>query len=150
MEESNKDDTYKHIIKFIDALSKTLEGLKDKYTSQIFESQKKNEKVDPILTNWVNHTNLVIKEKYEESFNQKYDEGNFKINLLKWVNTYKDNEEFILNIKVLFKHLNIIRNTIEIQVTSNDPLSYNELTDSLIKKYSNTLNNIKEVNEQVN
>ena len=60
------------------------------------------------------------------------------------------NEEFILNIKVLFKHLNIIRNTIEVQVTSNDPLSYNELTDSLIKKYSNTLNNIKEVNEQVN
>lgn len=141
MEEGNKEDTYKHVIKFIDAVSKTLEGLKDKYTIQITEYQKKKERVEPILTNWVNHTNLVLKEKYEESFNQKYDEANFKVHLLKWMNTYKENEDFILNMKMLYKHFNIIRNTIEVQVTSNDPLSYSNLTENLIKKYININSN---------
>ena len=141
MEEGNKEETYKHVIKFIDAVSKTLEGLKDKYTIQITEYQKKKERVEPILTNWVNHTNLVLKEKYEESFNQKYDAANFKVHLLKWMNTYKENEDFILNMKMLYKHFNIIRNTIEVQVTSNDPLSYSNLTENLIKKYININSN---------
>lgn len=141
MEEGNKEETYKHVIKFIDAVSKTLEGLKDKYTIQITEYQKKKERVEPILTNWVNHTNLVLKEKYEESFNQKYDEANFKVQFLKWMNTYKENEDFILNMKMLYKHFNIIRNTIEVQVTSNDPLSYSNLTENLIKKYININSN---------
>lgn len=141
MEEGNKEETYKNVIKFIDAVSKTLEGLKDKYTTQITEYQKKKERVEPILTNWVNHTNLVLKEKYEESFNQKYDEANYKVHLLKWMNKYKENEDFILNIKMLYKHFNIIRNTIEVQVTSNDPLSYSNLSENLIKKYININSN---------
>lgn len=132
----NKDDNYKLVIKFIDAVSKTLEGLKDKYMSQIIESESKKERVEPILTLWVNQTSKTLKEKYEEVFNAKYEEASLKLLFFNWITLYKDNIDFSLNTKVLFKHLHMIRSIIKQKVSANDTLSYVDLTDGLLKKYS--------------
>lgn len=136
MDNQAKEDNYKLIIKFIDAVSKTLEGLKDKYVSQIIDREAKKERVEPILASWVNQSSNTLKEKYEEVFNLKYDESSFKLLFFNWATTYKNNADFNLNTKVLFKHLNIIRSTIKQKVSANDTLSYVDLTEGFLKKYA--------------
>ena len=98
-------ETLEKIIQFMDSLSKILEGLKDKYTLLLFESESKNLKPDTILRNWVDAASQVLKEKFEEIFENKYFEDEFETTLKSWMTKYKDNNEFILNSKVLFKNL---------------------------------------------
>lgn len=127
-------DSLENAIKFIDSVSKTLEGLKDKFNFIIFEGEGKNEKSEAILQNWVNQTNSILKEKFEEIFEFKYTEEVFRTSLKNWITKYKDNTDFILNAKVLFKNLQYIKNTIRAKITASDSLSYINLTDALINK----------------
>jgi hypothetical protein len=132
----NEKDNLESTVKFVDSIAKTLDGLKDKFNLLLFESEAKNTKPDLILQNWVDQSLIVIKEKYEEIFQLKYSPENFDSALKVWITKYKDNNEFILNSKVLFKNLQIIRNTIKTKLTVSDSLSYVNLTDSLINKAS--------------
>ncbi len=127
-------DTQEKIILFMDSISKILEGLKDKYTLLLFESESKNTKPDTILRNWVDAASQVLKEKFEEIFGKKYYDEEFETTLKHWMTKYKDNNEFILNSKVLFKNLQNIRNTIRNKITESDSLSYVNLTETLIQK----------------
>jgi hypothetical protein len=131
--EITKDNLDK-IIRFMDSISKILEGLKDKYTLLLFENESKNIKPDTILQNWVDAASQIIKEKYEELFEAKYKEDEFNNTLKLWLIKYKDNNEFLLNAKVLLKNLQTIRTTIKNKITESDTLSYVNLTDMLIQK----------------
>jgi len=131
--EITKDNLDK-IIRFMDCISKILEGLKDKYTLLLFENESKNIKPDTILQNWVDAASQIIKEKYEELFETKYKEDDFNNTLKFWLIKYKDNNEFLLNAKVLLKNLQTIRTTIMNKITESDTLSYVNLTDMLIQK----------------
>ncbi len=132
----NEKDTQENAIKFLDALSKSLDGLKDKYSSLIFDAQTKNEKIEPILKNWVKNANLIFKSKFEEIYEIKnFTDENFIRNRLKsWSVKYKDNNEFMMNMKVLFKSLQSIRITVKNKICGSDSLSYTSLTDNLINK----------------
>ena len=130
-------DTVDKAIEFIDGVSKTLEGLRDKYNLQIFDSESKNEKIDIILQSWVNQVTIVLQEKFEEIYSTKYSEELFKNCLKNWIIKFKDNQDFILNTKVLFKNLQHVRSTIKTKVTATDSLAYNNLTDMLINKSKN-------------
>lgn len=122
------------IIEFLDSASKALEGLRDKYSIIILDAESKNDKPEGVLKNWVLQANNILKEKFEETFDMKYEETFFKKSLKVWVNDYKENSEFLLNSKFLFKNLQYIKNTIKSKITSNDSLSYMNLTDVLINK----------------
>jgi hypothetical protein len=127
-------DTIENVIKFIDSTSKALEGLRDKFSTMILEGESKNEKPEGVLQNWVRQAHNILREKFEEVYEYKYDEVFFKNCLKNWMTKYKDNAEFILNAKFLFKNLQIIRNTIKTKITASDSLSYMNLTDVLISK----------------
>ena len=127
-------DTLENAIKFIDSVTKTLEGLKDKFSGAMFDGELKNDKPEPILHNWVNQTNQIMKDKFEEVYEVKYSEENFRMMLKNWLVKFKDNIDFVLNAKVLFKNLQYIRNTIKTKITSSDSLSYINLTDMLVNK----------------
>lgn len=131
----NEKETLENVIKFMDGVSKTLEGLKDKYSLLILEAEAKSDRPDATLQNWVTQSNLVIKEKFEEVFRIKCDnEFNLKEHLSQWINKYKENHEFILNTKVLLKNIQHIRSTIKTKLTASDSLSYINLTELMINK----------------
>jgi hypothetical protein len=127
-------DTLENVIRFIDNLSKTLEGLRYKFSNIIFEGESKNEKPDANLTNWVLQTQGIFKEKFEEVYGIKYDEERFKFTLQNWLVKFKKYPDFLLNAKVLFKILHHTRNTVKSKLAASDSLSYLNLTDLLINK----------------
>jgi len=47
---------------------------------------------------------------------------------------FKDNSDFLLNAKFLFKNLSLIRSTIRSKILTSDSLSYLNLTDTLISR----------------
>lgn len=77
-------DTPENAIKFMDSISKALEGLKDKSFKMISESESKNEKPDNTLKAWVSGAYEIIKEKWEEVYDSQYDEANFQSILKSW------------------------------------------------------------------
>lgn len=125
-------DTIDNAIMLMDGVSKTLEGLNDKFNLLLLESKQGN--YEEILKNWVKETKLVIKDKFKEVYECDYDEDNFDKLLIHWIEKFKSNNDFVLNTKVLFRNLQIIRNTIKAKITATDSLSYMNLTDALIKK----------------
>lgn len=85
--ESNKGDkeTLENVVKFMDSVSKALEGLKDKISNSMQEIESKNEKPDRILHEWVSQTNNIIKEKFVETFETVLDDNkNFNEILKVW------------------------------------------------------------------
>jgi hypothetical protein len=127
-------NTIENVIKFMDSVSKALEGLKDKFSVLILEAESKNEKPESVLKNWVHQAHNIVKEKFEEVYEVKYDDTIFKKSLKNWLQNFKDNQEFLLNSKFLFKNLQHIKNTVKSKITANDSLSYMNLTDVLINK----------------
>jgi len=140
MEKSNPDDIQEKVIKFFDGITKALEGLKDRYTQMLFESESKNEKTETILKNWVTAVKEILIKKYIEIFEEEYNENTFQSQLTTWLIKYKENNDLILNAKVLFKALAILRSTIKSKIISSDSLSYMNLTDMLIAKSKNQKN----------
>lgn len=127
-------DTVENVIIFLDGVNKILEGLRDKFNLMIFEMESKSDKPESILHNWVQQINSVIQEKFLEIYEINHSEDLFKIVLKNWMLKFKDNQDFMLNVKVLFKNLQNVRNTIKLKITSNDSLSYVNLTDVLLNK----------------
>lgn len=132
-------DTQENAIRFLDTISKSLEGLKDKYTTILVETQSKNEKLEPILKNWVNGVNDILTSKFEEIYEIKtvFDEKDVLFHLKNWCVKYKDNVEFIMNIKVIFKNLQFLRSTIKSKLSASDSLSNISLTENLINRNKN-------------
>jgi hypothetical protein len=127
-------DDLDRVIKFFDNVCKGIEGIKDKYMQIIIETESKNEKVENVLKSWTHAIKTLIEEKYEEVFNEKYDEELFESRTKLWLTKYKSSQELALNVKLLFKSLNNLKTTIKNKIISSDPLCYNNLTDSLINK----------------
>lgn len=76
-------ETLDNAIKFTDSVSKALEGLKDKMSLLILESESKNEKPDRILNEWVLQANNIIKEKFEEIYEIVYEENKVFVGFMK-------------------------------------------------------------------
>jgi hypothetical protein len=131
---SEEKDSLNNAVIFLDALSKTLEGLRDIFSNLFFEGESKNEKPDAIVNNWVQQTQNIIKEKFEEVYEIKYNEEKFREVMLVWLAKYKEDHDFMLNMKVLFKILHHTKNTIKSKLIASDSLSYLSLTDLLVNK----------------
>ncbi len=119
--QSNVED----VIAFTDAVSKTLEGIKDRFFGSDGEKN-----LTVFLESIVLQTNQVIKEKFEEIIKIEYSEDIFNHCLSLWIDNYSLNKEFILNIKVLFKNLKYMRSTIKTKITASDNLSNISLLNS--------------------
>lgn len=128
------DDSAENVVRFFDNVCKGMEGLKDKHAQIILEVESKNDKIDNALKAWVNSTKQLIEEKYEQIFGEKYDEENFQTQINSWLIKFKDNQDLLLNIKLLHKSLVNMKSMIKSKIISSDPLCYTNLTDSLINK----------------
>ncbi len=127
-------DTVENANIFMDLVSKTLEGLKDKIRISLCEGELKNEKPEVFMIEWVNDTLNIIKEKFEQVYGIKYKKDYFNVSFKKWVIKFKDNQDFLMNAKVFYKILNYTRTTIKSKISESDSLSNVSLTDLLINK----------------
>lgn len=127
-------DTVENSNIFMDLVSKTLEGLKDKIRISLCEGELKNEKPEVFMVEWINDTKGIIKEKFEQVYGIKYKNDNFIGTFRKWINKFKDNQDFIMNAKMFYRILVYTRNTIKSKILESDSLSNTSLTDLLINK----------------
>jgi hypothetical protein len=128
------DSDINTIIEFFDSVCKGIEGLKDKFSQLILEIETKNDKIDQVLKQWVNAIKQLIEEKHYQYFNEQYDDDLFYSKINFWLIQYKDNNDLLLNIKLLQKNLTSLKSTIKTKIISSDPLCYTNLTESLINK----------------
>lgn len=127
----------KSIVNFFDNTCKGMEGLKDKYIANINECESKNENLDSVLKSWARAVEQLIEEKYEEIIGIKYDPEEFSFKTKQWLINYSDNQELVINVKLLQKSLLNMKEIIRSKIISSDPLCYNNLTDVLIQQSRN-------------
>jgi hypothetical protein len=135
----NEKDTLENAIKYLDALSKSLDGLKDKYSTLIFDAQMKHEKIEPVLKNWVLDVNLLMISKFQDIYSIKNncDENYVLTHMKNWCNKFKENNDFSMNIKALFKNIQNVRTTVKNKLSAIDVMSNTSLTENLINKNKN-------------
>jgi hypothetical protein len=135
----NEKDTVENAIKYLDVLSKALDGLKDKYSTLIFEVQMKHEKIDPIMKNWVLDVNHLMISKFQDIYSIKNscDENYVLTHMKNWCNKFKENSDFLMNIKALYKNIQNVRTTVKNKISSSDIMSNISLIDTLINKNKN-------------
>lgn len=131
MTQNNEEELL--LIEYFDNICKGIEGIRDKY-NQIFQENQKNEKLDSLLKQMVLSIKQLIEEKYKEILKDDYIENEFNKKMGIWVEKYKNNNDLIMNIKLLHRNLDFLKKNIKMRIISSDPLCFSNLTDSLILK----------------
>ena len=130
-------DKVENVILFFDNISKGMEGIKDKYTQIILDLEKKNDNIEIALKGWVNATKILIDEKYLLIFGEKYDDEIFESQITSWVISFKDNQDLLLNIKILKKNLDDLKTIVHNKVISSNPLCYTNISEYLLNNNKN-------------
>lgn len=126
-----------NVIMFFDSVSKGMEGIKDKYSRIILDIEKGNDSVEYGLKMWVNATKQLIEDKYIQIFAEKYDDQIFEFKITSWTIMFGENEDLLMNIRILKKNIDDLKTTINNKILSSNPLCYINISEYLLNNYKN-------------